>query len=240
VARIAQAQLSAKVRAKVDAILGPGATIVSVSSWPDTIRRDRPETASWHFVDIPIDQPHLDMARDCPKGECVLDAIARFRAALKDPATPPAARKEALMFVIHFVGDMHQPLHSSDNKDKGGNDVHVSLDGRQTNLHSVWDTAMLSRMGKEDELYPGLLKEARKNRKNWSKGTVESWAGESHRIAVDVTYGKLPVRPVAGAPNTATPIQLDAAYEQAADPVIRVQIEKAGDRLARVLNEALR
>jgi hypothetical protein len=240
VARIAQAQLSAKVRAKVDAILGPGATIVSVSSWPDTIRRDRPETASWHFVDIPIDQPHLDMARDCPKGECVLDAIARFRAALKDPATPPAARKEALMFVIHFVGDMHQPLHSSDNKDKGGNDVHVSLDGRQTNLHSVWDTAMLSRMGKEDELYPGLLKEARKNRKNWSKGTVESWAEESHQIAVDVTYGKLPVRPVAGTPNTTTPIQLDAAYEQAADPAIRVQIEKAGDRLARVLNEALK
>jgi hypothetical protein len=240
VARIALAQLSAKVRAKVDAILGPGATVVSISSWPDTIRRERPETAPWHFVDIPIDQPHLDMARDCPKGDCVIQAIARFRAALKNPATPPAERKEALMFLVHFVGDMHQPLHCSDNQDKGGNDVKVTLgDRRQTNLHSAWDTGMLTRMGKEDDLFPALLKEARKNRKKWSQGTVESWAEESHQLAIDITYGKLPVKPVAGTPNT-TPIPLDAAYEQAADPVIRVQIEKAGDRLARVLNEALK
>jgi len=239
VARIAQAQLTAKVRAKVNAILGPGATLASIASWPDSIRRERPETAPWHFVDIPIDQPHLDMARDCPKGECVIQAIATFRAALGNPATPPVERKEALMFVVHFVGDMHQPLHCSDNRDKGGNEVRVTLDRRQTNLHSAWDSGMLSRIGKEDELYPGLLKEARKNRKKWSQGTVESWAEESHQLAIDITYGKLPVKPVAGTPNT-TPIPLDAAYEQAADPVIRVQIEKAGDRLARVLNEALK
>jgi hypothetical protein len=239
VARIAQAQLTAKVRAKVNAILGPGASIVSVASWPDSIRRDRPATAPWHFVDIPIDQPHLDMARDCPKGDCVIQAIARFRAALANPATPPVERKEALMFVVHFVGDMHQPLHCSDNKDKGGNEVLVTLGGRQTNLHSAWDSGMLGRMGNEDALYPGLLKEARKNRRKWSLGTVESWAEESHQLAIDVTYGKLPVKPVAGTPN-ATPIPLDAAYEQAADPLIRTQIEKAGDRLARVLNEALK
>jgi hypothetical protein len=240
VARIAQAQLSAKVRAKVDAILGPGATLASISSWPDTIRRERAATAPWHFVDIPIDQPHLDMARDCPKGDCVIQAIANFRAALMNPATPPDQRREALMFVVHFVGDMHQPLHSSDNRDKGGNDVKVTLgDSRQSNLHSVWDTGILGRMGKEGELYPGLLKEARKNRKKWSQGTVESWAEESHRLAVEVTYGKLPVKPAAGTPN-ATPIHLDAGYEQAAVPVIRMQLEKAGDRLARVLNEALK
>jgi hypothetical protein len=238
VARIAQAQLSAKVRAKVDAILGPGATIVSISSWADSIRRERAETAPWHFIDIPIDQPHLDMARDCPKGGCVIQAIATFRAALKDAATPPSQRKEALMFLVHFIGDMHQPLHCSDNKDKGGNEVHVILDGRQTNLHSAWDSGMLGRMGKEDELYPGLLKEAKKNRRKWSQGTVESWAEEAHQASIDVTYGKLPVKPVPG-PNP-TPIRLDAAYERAADPLIRTQIEKAGDRLARVLNEALK
>ncbi len=239
VARIAQAQLSKKVRAKVDAILGPGVTIVSISSWPDTIRRERPETAGWHFIDIPIDQPHLDMARDCPKGNCVIHAIANFRAALKDPATPADKRKEALMFVVHFVGDMHQPLHSSDNKDKGGNDVHVTLADRPGNLHGAWDSGILGRMGTEDDLFPTLMAEALKNRKKWSQGTVESWAEESHQAAIDVTYGKLPTKPVAGAPN-ATPIPLDAAYEKAAAPVIRMQIEKAGDRLARVLNEALK
>jgi len=239
VARIAQAELSAKVRARVDAILGPGATLASIASWPDTVRRERPATAPWHFIDIPIDQPHLDMARDCAKGDCVIQAIARFRAELKDPTTPPVQRKEALMFVVHFVGDMHQPLHCSDNKDKGGNEVSVTLDGRKTNLHSAWDSGMLGHMGKEDELYPGLLKEARKNRRKWSQGTVESWAEEAHQASIDVTYGKLPVKPVAGVAG-ATPIRLDDAYEQAARPLIRMQIEKAGDRLARVLNETLK
>jgi hypothetical protein len=241
VARIAQAQLSKKVRAKVDAILGPKDTIVSISSWADSLRHDRPEASPWHYVDIPIDAPHLDMARDCPKGDCVIQAIANFRAELKNPATPPEKRKEALMFLVHFVGDMHQPLHSSDNKDKGGNDVKVMLAGADHpgNLHGAWDSGILSRVGKEDDIYPALLKEALKNRKQWSKGTVESWAEESHQVAIDVVYGKLPIKPVAGTPNT-TPIPLDAAYQQAAVPVIEMQIEKAGDRLARLLNETLK
>jgi hypothetical protein len=241
VARIAMAQLSAKVRAKIDAILGPGVTIVSISSWADQVRRDRPESGPWHYVDIPIDQPHLDMARDCPKGDCVLAAIDKFRAQLKDKATPADKRKEALEFIVHFVGDMHQPLHCSDNKDKGGNDVRVALAGadRPGNLHGAWDSGILSHMGTEDALYPEMLKEALKNRKKWAKGSVEQWAEESHQAAVDVTYGKLPVKPVAGMPNT-TPIALDASYEEAAKPLIRLQIEKAGDRLARVLNEALK
>jgi S1/P1 Nuclease len=84
-----------------------------------------------------------------------------------------------------------------------------------------------------------MLKEALRNRKKWAKGTVEQWAEESRQAAVDVTYGKLPVKPVAGTPN-ATPIPLDAAYEKAAGPLIREQIEKAGDRLARVLNQTLK
>ena len=241
VARIAQAQLTKKTRAKIDAILGPGVTIVSISSWADQVRRDRPESAPWHFIDIPIDQPHLDMARDCPKGDCVIAAIAKFRAQLKDKNTPAEKRKEALMFVVHFVGDIHQPLHCSDNKDKGGNDVRVTLAGadRPSNLHSVWDSGILGHMGTEDQLYPAMLSEALKNRKKWSKGSVEQWAEESHKAAVDVTYGKLPVKPVAGVRNE-TPIVLDAAYEDAAKPLIRVQIEKAGDRLARVLNDALK
>lgn len=241
VARIAQVQLSAKVRAKIDAILGPNVTIVTISSWADSVRRDRPETGPWHYVDIPIDMPHLDMARDCAKGDCVIQAIANFRAALRNPATPAEKRKEALEFIVHFVGDMHQPLHSSDNKDKGGNDVRVQLAGadRPGNLHGAWDSGMLAHLGKEDDLYPVLLKVALKNRKKWSKGSVEDWAEESHKAAVDVTYGKLPVKPVAGTPNT-TPIPLDAAYEEAAQPLIRLQIEKAGDRLARVLNETLK
>lgn len=240
-ARIAEAELTPAARAKVTEILGPGATMVTVSSWADQVRRQRADTGPWHYIDIPIDKPHMDMKRDCPKGDCVVGAIAAQRAILVNPASTPVQRKEALMFIIHFVGDMHQPLHSSDNNDKGGNDVRVQLAGsdRPGNLHSTWDSAILGHMGTEDQLYPDMLKEALKNRKKWSKGSVEQWVEESHRAAVEVTYGKLPVKPVAGTPNT-TPIAIDAAYEDAAKPVIRTQIEKAGDRLARVLNEALK
>jgi hypothetical protein len=132
------------------------------------------------------------------------------------------------------VGDMHQPLHDSDNKDKGGNDVHVVYKGRPTNLHSLWDGALLGSMGKEDDLFPMYLIEAEQHAKKWSKGSVENWSEQSHKEAIKVTYGKLPKA------DNGQPITITAEYEAQADPVIREQIEKAGDRLARVLNEALK
>src|ERR1700687_2134474 len=76
VARIADAQLTPAARARVAAILAPGETMASIASCAYEVRRSRPETAPWHFIDIPIDQPHLNMARDCPKGDCVIGKIA--------------------------------------------------------------------------------------------------------------------------------------------------------------------
>jgi hypothetical protein len=266
VARIAWEQLTPAVRARVQEILGPGVSIASISSWPDQIRGQRRETGTWHYIDIPIDKPHLDMARDCPKGDCVLAKIEEFRKALKDPATGATQRREALMFVVHFVGDMHQPLHCSDNKDNGGNGVRAQFADhaadRPSNLHSVWDSGLLSRMPKkEDDLFAEWSKDSASHAKKWAKGTVDDWAEESHKLAVKITYGKLPktrgTAPAATtaatepppaatqgtnparANNTQPPILLDAKYETKADPVVKEQIEKAGARLARVLNEAL-
>ncbi len=234
VARIADAQLTPAARAKVAEILGPGVTMASVASWADSIRRDRPESGPWHYVDIPIDKKHLDMARDCPKDACVIKAIENFEGTLRDPNAPPAKRKEALMFVIHFVGDMHQPLHSSDNKDKGGNDIHLVYNDRPGNLHGLWDSGLLGRMGTEDALFPAWSAESMKHKKKWARGSVENWAEQAHKDAVKITYGKLP-KSEAGKPAVIT-----AQYEAAADPLIRMQIEKAGARLARVLNEILK
>ncbi|SPE39399.1 S1/P1 nuclease (fragment) [Candidatus Sulfopaludibacter sp. SbA3] len=160
--------------------------------------------------------------------------IPAQRAVLLNPAATPQQRKEALMFMVHFVGDMHQPLHCSDNKDRGGNDVRVVFFDRPGNLHGTWDGGLLSRMGKEDDLFPGLLKEAQQHQKKWSKGTVADWADESHKAAQKIVYGKLPPEP------KGTPEPLGADYEKAADPLIRTQIEKAGDRLARLLNDTLK
>lgn len=230
VARIADAELTPAARAKVAEILGPGQSMASISSWADSVRRQRSNTGPWHYIDIPIDKPHMDMARDCAKGDCVVAQIGVERALLANASTDPVQRKEALMFLIHFVGDMHQPLHCSDNKDKGGNDVRVVLFDRPGNLHGTWDSGLLGRMGKEDDLFPQLLQEAEKHQKKWSKGTVANWAEESHKAAQKIVYGKLPKEP------KGTPAPIGEAYEKLADPLIRMQIEKAGDRLAGVLN----
>jgi hypothetical protein len=234
VARIAEAQLTPAARARVTAVLAPGQTLASIASWADEVRRSRPETAPWHYIDIPIDRPHLDMLRDCPKGACVVAEIAVLRKKLLDPATPPDQQREALMFLVHFIGDMHQPLHCSDNQDKGGNGVKVVFFERQTNLHSVWDSGLLGRMSPADELFPALSRESLRRKKKWSKGTVEDWAEQAHRAAVKVVYGQLPKV------EAKTPIALGAPYEKIADPLIREQLEKAGARLAEVLNETLR
>jgi len=234
IARIAEAQLTPAVHAKVVEILGPNVTMASVASWPDEIRRSRPETGTWHYIDIPIDQRRLDMTRDCAKGDCVIKKIEDFEVVLHDPSTPAVQRREALLFLIHFVGDMHQPLHDSDNKDKGGNDVRVIYNGRNMNLHSLWDSGLLGHMGKEDELFPGYSAESARHAKKWAKGSVEDWSEQAHKAAVKVTYGKLPKT------DKGAPVTITAEYEAKADPVIQEQIEKAGARLARVLDEALR
>jgi hypothetical protein len=233
IARIAEAQLVPAAHTRVIEILGPGATMASVSSWADEVRRSRPDSGPWHYIDIPINQKHLDMARDCPHGDCVIRKIEDFEAALRDPRTPPVQRREALMFIIHFVGDMHQPLHCSDNKDKGGNDVHIIYSKRNMNLHSLWDGGLLGNIGKEDELFPALSKESARRAKKWSKGSVEDWAEQIHRSSVKIVYGKLPK-----AGNGAL-LEITPAYEMKADPLVREEIEKGGARLAYVLNQTL-
>src|SRR6478672_10219234 len=110
IARIAAEQLTPAARARVLALLGPDKTLRSVASWADEVRRSRAESAPWHFIDIQITDSHLDMARDCPKNDCVIAKIADFQKVLRDAAATPGEQREALMFIIHFVGDMHQPL----------------------------------------------------------------------------------------------------------------------------------
>jgi hypothetical protein len=234
VARIAETQLTPEVRARVVEILGPGKSMASVASWADEVRRSRPESGPWHYVDIPLKAGHLDLPRDCGKQGCVVVKIAELRRLVHDPATPPDQRREALMFLIHFIGDMHQPLHCEDNDDKGGNSVQVQFFGRRSNLHSVWDSGLLGRIGAEDQLFPDLSRESAAHAGKYSKGTVAQWAEESHKAARKVVYGKLP-KPAQG-----SPVVLDATYEKSADPVVRRQIELAGARLAKVLNTELR
>ena len=91
------------------------------------------------------------MERECPKGQCVIAKTEEFLAVLKDPKADRSAKVQALKFVIHFVADLHQPLHCADDGDKGGNARHVIFDGHPDNLHWVWDTGLLQHITRAPE-----------------------------------------------------------------------------------------
>jgi hypothetical protein len=140
VARIAEAQPSAAVRARVAENLGPGRTLSSIASWAGEVRRSRPGTAPWHYLNIPIGEPHLDMMRDCPANNCVL---AQERQPARNVARPcnslGSTDRDADVSGSFCRRHAAAPA-LRDNHDKGGNEVLVTLAGQATNLHSAWDT----------------------------------------------------------------------------------------------------
>jgi hypothetical protein len=175
----------------------------------------------------------IDMERECPKGQCVIAKTEEFLAVLKDPKADRSAKVEALKFVIHFVGDLHQPLHCEDDGDKGGNARHVVFDGHADNLHWVWDTGLLQHITRDPEALAAQL-ESRitpQERADWTKGTLADWVMEGHRLAQTVAYGDL------GSEN---PAPITDAYERHAEPPVELQLEKSGVRLAYLLDTALK
>jgi len=231
VGRIAQSLLNPDAETRVQSTLLPGETIASMASWADEIRSTRKETEPWHFIDIEITGSGLNMGRDCPRGNCVLGKITEFRKTWRDPQAAPTDRREALLFLIHFVGDMHQPLHCADNNDKGGNSTRVEFEGDRMNLHHLWDSALLDHMPAEDSLFDAWSHAiTAADQAEWPRGTVEDWAEESFHAAKVVVYGG-----VFGSPGQVP--QLGDNYERAADRTVEQQIEKAGVRLAAILNE---
>jgi hypothetical protein len=235
VVRIADGMLTAAAQAQVARVLTPGESLAALGSWADEVRPARKETEPWHYIDIPLDSAGLDMKRDCLPQGCVISKISEFRKLWRDPAASPATRREALLFLVHFVGDMHQPLHCANHDDRGGNEVPVVFLGEATNLHALWDSALLQQMPAENKLLEIILPTLTAERVDeWSRGTVEEWAAESFRLAQSVVYLALP--PAAAG----KPISLGEAYERLAEPIVRDQIAKAGVRLAAILNESNR
>jgi len=233
VATIAESHLTMKTRERVRQILGLKVSLAEVSTWADEIRSSRPETAPWHYIDIPLNVSAIDAARDCPNGDCITVAIDRFVAVFRDDASTPEAKEEALKFVVHFVADLHQPLHCADDHDRGGNDVRVTFYGEKANLHTVWDTLLIERIDPDPENYANRLDAdlTDSNIRAFTEGTAEDWALESHAVAQKLVYGALP--PGGG-------LDLGTDYFQAAARATDLQLQKAGIRLAFILNEALR
>ena len=258
IATIARADLTPAVRAKVDAILaGDPDTLtkpdmVSRATWADAWRSaGHRETAQWHFIDTELDDPNLksacfgsptaaDPASAGTASDCVVDEIREFTAELSSPASAPAERLLALKYLLHFVGDVHQPLHASDNHDRGGNCVLISMGGsRSANLHAYWDTGVVeAAVGRNVDAAAMSLRLSitAAQRRQWQQGDAAAWAMESFQVARTVTYR---IGSPAGCSSDVAPITFPAGYEAAAKSAARVQLQQAGVRLAMVLNTAL-
>lgn len=196
------------------------------SSWPDDIRKIRPETAPWHFIDIPRGALKGDLAKYCPpETSCVTRALVAQVRILRDTSLSPQARADALRFIIHFVGDIQQPLHATTNNDLGGNCVPVTFFGHlpkesqpgngsfHPNLHSIWDADIVEHLSpnqSSSELAKNLETKFASRIPEWLAQPADftGWAWESHELAERVVYGHLPhplpieaPRPMTGCPD---------------------------------------
>jgi len=235
IAAAAQDMLSPGARAALSGFAPADADLASISTRADDIKGARPETRKWHFIDIEITQAHYDPAKaDTPN---VAAALQQEIALLSDAHAPAAAREEALKWVVHLVGDAHQPLHAADNHDHGGNLQKVRLDGRVRNLHEVWDFVLLERTGVSlDGLKarleadiaadPGFIPRN-------AQGTVAAWLDQTHAKAMDCY--RMDGRQM----DKDAVAELDPGYADRSTSVVLKQLELAAVRLAWTLNRAL-
>jgi hypothetical protein len=231
VVEIAWDHLTPAARAAAVSLLG-GQSLGDASSWADSIRGSRRATGPLHYVNLPAGELAWHPERYCRNGDCVVGAVERYQAVLANRSAPPAERAEALRFVMHFVGDLHQPLHVGDRGDRGGNDVSVTWRDRKTNLHAVWDTDLLRAWAPSEGNYLRTLRRrvarmSPEQRKQAASGSIAGWAMDGNATSGEVAY-HLPPGNVLG-----------PEYLRSAGPVMDLAIINAGLRLARLLNQAL-
>ncbi len=248
--------------------------VADSATWADdfrdldrTVNKNHP-TGDWHFIDIPLGATQDQVEQFCSATGCVTKAIKEQLAILTDKNASGPNRAMALRFILHFVGDIHQPLHAADNDDRGGNCVplkyfrrnpHFSRGTYTPNLHHIWDTEMVeAQMQGADppefaETLDGLFASSFAG---WQQGGVQidAWALESHQHAVDIAYGALPVKIAAEPANVTVKsctddnnigdrmlhkhIAVGMTYQDTSQSVIAERMTQAGIRLAMILNDA--
>lgn len=239
--------------APVQAILGT-LTLAQISTCPDELRAFQSSgtamsapckqvfttptpptnTSSWHFIDIPVSltsPTHADVVTACGSA-CVLTEIDRWGTVLADTTQTTAERLQALSFIVHFIGDVHQPLHSATRgTDAGGNAENVRIDGGTTSLHHAWDFNLVNDINSDPVGLANALSPEIAAAQAEAATTPEGWSLQAFQFARTVAY--------AGIPTTNTTTTLSTTYIANATPVVRQQIARAGVRLAAFLANAL-
>lgn len=248
---LAQRQLTPTAQREVKRLLAGERepSLAGVANWADELRNTDPArfkaTSKWHYVNHGPQQCVFNAEADCKDGNCVVTQIDRQLAILEDAAQPIGARRDALKFVVHLVGDVHQPMHSNDHADAGGNGFQVSLKTRVapeayakdkykngvmgTNLHSMWDYYVLGETGLRAREYGDALWASNKGRPPLATrvGNSAAWAQESCEL-VDA-WGVYPDSHEADS----------ATYARAMRPLAERRVSQAGYRLSVLLNSAL-
>ena len=264
IARIAARNLNQTARKKLAVILGTNdagleAAMVAAATWPDEIDRNKTGTQPWHFIDVPITAPFTVVGL-CPNHNCVLDRITEMQTRLATnakgftlvapPSPPRPMTSQEVAFLIHFIGDVHQPLHAATDGDRGGNCVGLThplthADGTMTTeLHAVWDVdevlAVGSALGSENAIATALFQRF-KNGASVPQLTPTDWAQEANDLAKSDIYQKLHL------PNHTAPpgqcatgiakVNIGQPYLTGNVADVETQIMRAGIRLSNVLNQ---
>ncbi len=214
------------------------------ASWADRIRRDEAYDyfKPLHFTNLPIGATGYDKERDCADSECLTEAVGRYLLLVADKSEDSLKRLEAMKLLIHFVGDIHQPLHIGTKKNRGGNLINVKYGRRITTLHELWDKYLVDDSYKSSDikLRSRLLnKEIKEDeRAEWSSNpNPDVWTGETWQLALHKAY-MIDGHDYSARKNT-LPIRLSKEYIKEGRRVTKRQIKKAGVRLAELLNRAL-
>jgi len=223
VAALAERELKGPARDAVNRLLAlePGETLVSISNWADEHRN--PSTAQWHYVNFPKNDCNYDQQRDCPDGRCVVEAINRQAAVLQSDQSD-ARKLIALKYLVHFVADVHQPLHAGYAEDRGGNSYQLQAFMRGSNLHALWDTGMIKYLTEAQGPMLPILKIPQSSlHQPWEAKTA---AQESCAIV--------------GTPDFYPARSVGADYIDRYEPVLKARLALAGGRLAELLNRVAR
>jgi len=264
VARVAAKSLTPDARQKVAAILGTTtagveSSMAAASTWPDEIDKKRTGTEAWHFIDVPVSAP-FSVAGLCANHDCVIDQIENMRDRLKmnltgfqlkQPPDPPRRMTlQELSFLIHFVGDIHQPLHAATNGDRGGNCVpllHPLAHGggsETRELHAAWDvdevSAVLAKLGSESATATTLFQRF-KNGAQVPPGTIVDWAREANDLARSDIYQKLMIPSHSAPPGVCATgiakVDVTTVYLDGNVADVEQRLMRAGIRLAALLND---
>ncbi len=248
---------------------GPGDLMADASTWADDVKAEE-KNGSWHYIDIPRGIEHGDLEAYCEpvappvssdvkyRAGCLSSALKYEYAILRDANATDPERAKALRYLIHFMGDLHQPLHTTDNNDRGGNCVPIRFfqEPKRSNLHDVWDYQVLNRdMEKKHrsvvQFAEDLDAQYAAEWSVWGEAPVDfdRWIWIEHRIADEITYGKLRPKVPIEKPDPhadcrvetrkleSLNLRIDDRYQRAAAPLVERGLAQGGYRLARLLNQ---